>query len=201
MFATARHINDALRELAAQNPNVYVSEMDVESEASVQKEAKRIACFPGQLDVIVSNAGLSVPRAKSATVLSLLSEDFEAMLQVYVLGAARIIRCFDPLMKDGGIFATVTSEAGAISNAFPSMPGYAISKAAENKLVSIQHVTVTRYRVLAIHPGRVDTDMGHDSAQISAQVCADSMADLLCGRKQWPEKEWFINSLGEPMLY
>jgi NAD(P)-dependent dehydrogenase (short-subunit alcohol dehydrogenase family) len=174
--------------------------MDVENESSVRDEAERIARFPGRLDAVVSNAGLSVPRAKAATVLTLFPEDLEAMLRVNVVGAARIIRCFDPLVKDGGIFATITSEAGAISNAFPSMPGYAISKAAENKLVSIQHATVTRYRVLAVHPGRVDTDMNRESAQISAQVCADALADLLCGRKQWPEKEWFIDYHGEPML-
>ncbi len=176
-----------------------VDNMNVESEASVESEALRIESFPGRLDAVVSNAGLSVPRAKAASVLTLCPEDLEAMLRVNVTGAARVIRFFDPLVKDGGLFATVTSEAGSISNAFSSMPGYAVSKAAENKLVSIQRATVTRYRVLAVHPGRVETDMNRESAQISPQVCASALSDLLCGRKRWPEDEWFVNYLGQPM--
>lgn len=199
VFATARRTDGALAKLAEQYSNVFLLEMDVESEASVQEAAKRIAQFPGKLDGVVSNAGVSVPRDRTATVLSMLAEDLEAMLQVNVVGAARVIRHFDPLVKNGGWFATVTSEAGSLANAFPSMPGYAISKAAENKLVSVQHATVTRYRVLAIHPGRVDTDMGRESAQISTKTAADALSGLLCGGKTLPQDEWFFNYLGEPM--
>lgn len=199
VFATARHTAGAVAGLAAEFSNIIPREMDIVSEDAVRREAERIAALAGGLDIVVSNAGVSVPRDKTATVLSMESEDLEAMLAVNVVGAARVIRHFGPLVRPGGIFATITSEAGSIGNAFPAMPGYSISKAAENKLVSIQHATVAGYRVLAIHPGRVDTDMGRESAQITPQESADGICSILTGGKPLPANEWFLNYRGEPM--
>lgn len=173
--------------------------MDVTREDSVRAAAQRLAESPGALDAVVSNAGVLTPGDREATVLSLDSGALEEMLRVNVLGAARVIRCLSPLVRPGGLFATITSEAGSISNPFPNMPGYAISKAAENKLVSIQSVSGAAYRTLAIHPGRVATDMNRESAEITPEACARGLADLLTGKTALPDGEWFVNYLGEPM--
>jgi NAD(P)-dependent dehydrogenase (short-subunit alcohol dehydrogenase family) len=199
VFATARRAEAALLRLAEKYDNILISEMDVANEESVQKEAKHIADHFGTLDVVVSNAGVSVPRAKTATVFTMESSDFEEMLAVNVVGSARVIRYFGPLVRSGGLFATITSEAGSIENAFPSMPGYAISKAAQNKLVTIQRATTQDSRVFAIHPGRVDTDMGRESAQISPEVSAAGIRNIITGVQMLPADEWFVNYLGEAM--
>jgi NAD(P)-dependent dehydrogenase (short-subunit alcohol dehydrogenase family) len=201
VFATARKVEGALKQLSEKYRTVLVSEMDVTSEKGVKEEAKRIADQFGGLDVVVSNAGVSVPRAKTATVFTLESIDFEEMLAVNVVGAARVIRYFGPLIRSGGLFATITSEAGSIENAFSSMPGYAISKAAQNKLVSVQQVSTQGHKVLAIHPGRVDTDMGRESAQISPEVSAAGIRDIITGVQKLPADEWFVNYLGEAMSH
>lgn len=199
VFATSRRIGETLACLAQKDPNVTIYEMDVSNEDSVFNTAQQLAQYPGLLDCVVSNAGILVQEDWESTIFSLDGRSLEAMLQVNVVGAARVIRCFDPLVRPGGIFATVTSEAGAISNAFSSLPGYAISKAAENKLVSIQNASGVNYRALAIHPGRVATDMNHESAEITPQKSAKGIADILTGSIKLPEEEWFVNYLGEPM--
>lgn len=200
VFALARRVEGVLAQVAGEREGVFACEMDVESEESVKNGARTIQRIAGGLDAVVSNAGVLSPADRTCDVRTMQSRDLEAMLRVNVVGAARVIRYFDPLVRDRGLFATVTSEAGSISNPFPGLPGYSISKAAENKLVSIQAVTVTRYRVLAIHPGRVDTDMGHESAQISPTESARGICALITGEQPVPpEYGWFVDYLGRPM--
>jgi NAD(P)-dependent dehydrogenase (short-subunit alcohol dehydrogenase family) len=199
VFATARRLEGPLTTLAGKYKNVCPCLLDVESERSVSEAAKYIAASSGGLDAVLSVAGFLSANDRDADVFSLLPEDLNAMLSVNLVGAARVIRFFDPLMRDGGIFITITSEAASISNPFASMPGYQISKAAANKLVSIQAVSVSRYRVLALHPGRVDTDMNHVSAEITADQCAEGICALRDGTVKPPDGEWFVNYRGEAM--
>lgn len=201
VFASSRKIGRQLRCLSLEYRDVLVYEMDVSKENSVRETAQQMARYDDNLDVVVSNAGILIPGDREATVFSLDSQALEAMLQVNVIGAARVIRYFSPLIRSNGLFATITSEAGSISNTFSSMPGYAVSKAAENKLVAIQNISETKYRSIAIHPGRVDTDMNRESAEIAPSECAKDLADILTGKKRLPEKEWFFNYLGEPMQH
>lgn len=201
VIASSRSPNEALMKLAGRFDNVKLLTLDVSDEESVCQAAQRVKADFGELDAVVSNAGLNVERAKSANIFNLRDTDLREMLEVNVIGAARVIRFIGPLVKDGGLFITVTSEAGSIQNAFTSMPGYAISKAAENKLVTIQRATTSRYNVIAVHPGRVDTDMGHDTAQISPSESVSGIAALLTGRVSIPKDEWFVDYLGHPMAY
>jgi NAD(P)-dependent dehydrogenase (short-subunit alcohol dehydrogenase family) len=174
--------------------------MDVEDEETVREASLKVKELSPGLDAVISNAGILCPSDRVNLVTSLDIGDLAAMLSVNTLGAARVIRYFDPLMRDGGVFATITSEAGEISNPFPELPGYCVSKAAANKLVSIQRVTVSRYHVFAIHPGRVDTDMGRVSAQITPMESARGICDIVTGKKPIPQEAgWFINYRGESM--
>ncbi|MDO4274546.1 MAG: SDR family NAD(P)-dependent oxidoreductase [Eubacteriales bacterium] len=200
VFATYRNCSKQLMELKETYEQVILWEMDVTSEAAVQKAADQVKKTWGTLDGVVSNAGCLPDGDRENQIFDMRPEDLEEMLKVNVIGPARVIRCFSPLMEKGGVFITITSEAGSISNAFCDLPGYSISKAAANKLVSIQHCTTKDYRVLAVHPGRADTDMGYVSAQITPKESAKGICDILTGVKKIPESYgWFINYRGEQM--
>ena len=57
-------------------------------------------------------------------------------------------------------------------------------------------------RVFMIHPGRMDTVMGKENAQIPPARSAVGVLDILENRKQIPEMDIpFINYKGEPMPY
>lgn len=202
VYAGVRKDEGQLDKLTEKWKNITVLKMDVTKEEQVLDAAKRVKLLSGGLDAVVSNAGVCAPEERKTIVTTLRSQDLEYMLSVNVIGAARVIRKLGALVRDGGVFATITSEAGAMSNIFPEMPGYSISKAAENKLVSIQYVTEKRFRVFAIHPGRVDTDMGHVSAQITPWESAEGIAAIVTGERNVPrEYGWFIDYRGERMQY
>ena len=54
-----------------------------------------------------------------------------------------------------------------------------------------KNISETKYRSIAIHPGRVDTDMNRESAEIAPSECAKDLADILTGKKKLPEKNGF----------
>lgn len=59
----------------------------------------------------------------------------------------------------------ITSEAGSMANSGVDFPAYSISKTAANKIVYILRATVgEKYKIYAMHPGRMNTDMGRATA-------------------------------------
>jgi NAD(P)-dependent dehydrogenase (short-subunit alcohol dehydrogenase family) len=126
------------------------------------------------------------------------TQAFLDALHVNVLGAALVIKHFSGLMKDGGLFLSVTSEAGSMSNVGDKFPVYSITKSAQNKLAAVFAKTVSRFAVYAVHPGRMNTEMGRTTAQIEPEESAEGFFYILTGQKKLPE-HWFINYLGEPM--
>ncbi len=78
------------------------------------------------------------------------------------------------------------------------MPVYSLSKIAAGKAAGIIGASVEeKFRVLAIHPGRMDTDMGHESAQIRPEEAAEGIYELATGQRV-PES-WYVDYLGRKM--
>ncbi len=54
--------------------------------------------------------------------------------------------------------------------------------------------------VLAVHPGRMNTDMGRTTAQIEPEAAAEGFCDLIEGKIKVNDKDqWFIDYLGKPL--
>jgi NAD(P)-dependent dehydrogenase (short-subunit alcohol dehydrogenase family) len=98
------------------------------------------------------------------------------------------------------MFITVTSEAGSMTTIGAKYPGYSISKAAQNKLTAVFAKTAAHCRVYAVHPGRMNTVMGKNDAQIEPEEAAEGIYRILSGEKTIPpENGWFIDYRGEAM--
>jgi NAD(P)-dependent dehydrogenase (short-subunit alcohol dehydrogenase family) len=111
-----------------------------------------------------------------------------------------MIKYFNSLVADGGMFIVITSEAGSMTNIGTEYPLYSISKAAQNKLTAIFAKTVTNYAVYALHPGRMNTVMGRNDAQIEPEEAAEGICRIITGEKKVPpENGWFIDYHGESM--
>jgi NAD(P)-dependent dehydrogenase (short-subunit alcohol dehydrogenase family) len=171
---------------------------DVTNEAQVSAAAKTIRADSGALDALVIVAGVLMNSDRERLITDVDIDELRTALEVNVVGSAIVIKHFHPLVKEGGMFITVTSEAGSMTNIGEKYPAYSVSKAAQNKLAAIFAKTLTRYTIYALHPGRMNTVMGRNDAQSEPEESAAGIYSIVTGEKQ-PDAGWFINYNGEGM--
>ncbi|MDR0589127.1 MAG: SDR family oxidoreductase [Spirochaetaceae bacterium] len=192
----SRGVREAAREFAG----FKMVELDVTREAMAEGAAKKILEDGGKLDAVVVTAGILTDSDRERLITDVRIEDLRAALEVNVVGSAIMIKHFGPLVNDGGMFITITSEAGSMTNIGLKYPGYSVSKAAQNKLVAIFAKTLVRYKIYALHPGRMNTVMGRKDAQIEPEESARGIIKIITGEQRVPpERGWFIDYHGEAM--
>lgn len=185
------------------NGKATVFPMDVTDEASVQAAAQKVAAIFGTVDVLISNAGVLMPGDRKATLGETDIGELRRSLEINTIGNVIVIKHFLPLMRTGGqgMLIFITSEAGSISSSGANFPAYSISKTAANKTVFILRATVgDEYKVYAMHPGRMNTDMGRATAQIEPEESAEGIYRIAMGiTKVEDDGIGFINYKGERM--
>ncbi|MDR1419997.1 MAG: SDR family oxidoreductase [Treponema sp.] len=185
---------------AAKYSGLTVIPADVTREDAVARAAKTILNDGGKLDAVVSVAGVLTDSDRELPITGVNIGDLRLALDVNVTGAAIVIKHFHGAVKAGGIFITLTSEGGSMTNVGTRYPAYSVSKSAENKLVAVFAKTVSDYRIYAVHPGRMNTVMGRNDAQIEPEESVHNIYRIITGEKTVPpENGWFINYLGQAM--
>lgn len=148
VIATARRPDDL-----AGLPAVARLPLDVTSDASVAAAAEAA----GRVDVLVSNAGVSV----GAPVEDTPADVALAMFDTNVVGPLRLIKAFLPSMRErgSGTVVNVSSVGGQV--AFPLNGANAASKHALEALSETLAMEVRRFgiRVLVVQLGGVATGM------------------------------------------
>lgn len=127
----------------------------------------------GEADVVVANAGVVWPLGRFAEVE--LGE-WEAAVEVNLLGAVRVVRAFLPGMVSRGYGRVVTISSGAASPpGMPSANAYSTSKAALDMFTVhlARELDGTGVTANAVRPGVVDTEMqtfmrSHSVEQVGA---------------------------------
>ncbi|MEV6410886.1 SDR family NAD(P)-dependent oxidoreductase [Kribbella sp. NPDC051718] len=150
-------------------------QLEVTDDESVQNAVKQIQEEVGQLDVLVNNAGVPGP-FKPADELT--ADDFQAVYNVNVFGAFRVLNAFLPLLKasENPVVVNVSSGLGSITMAadptareaaWIPAPIYSSSKAALNMLTAQYAHLHPEMRINAVDPGYTATDFnahrGHQS--------------------------------------
>jgi NAD(P)-dependent dehydrogenase (short-subunit alcohol dehydrogenase family) len=137
-------------------------ELDVSDPASVERAASVLAEDPGELDVLVNNAGVGEDFNVAAT-----DPDFEAVqrtLDTNLFGAYRVALAVLPLLRksDHPRIVNVSSGMGAVSEMGGHAPGYRLSKAGLNALTRMLATELEGDGILvnSACPGFVKTDMG-----------------------------------------
>ena len=127
--------------------------MDVSDSAQIQRAAEEVE----SLDIVINNAGVSVPDDLSDRAA------FEQHLTVNLYGTLDVTRAFLPsLIQSHGAVVNIVS-LGAVA-AVPVLPAYSVSKAASLSLTqSLRALLAVRgVSVYAVMPGPIDTDMVRD---------------------------------------
>ncbi len=175
--------------------------MDVSKEEVMNQAARTISEQLGEIDAVVNVAGVLLPSDRKDTLLTENIEDIREQMDVNALGIVIAFRAMYRSMKKGGRFFAVTSEGGSFTSAGSMFPAYSVSKTAANKFVQVLRLTVgDEVEVVAVHPGRMNTEMGRETAQIEPEVAAEGFCRLLEDETKVNYKEhWFIDYLGNPM--
>jgi NAD(P)-dependent dehydrogenase (short-subunit alcohol dehydrogenase family) len=167
VIATAREPRkaEALQALARDNANVVVESLDVTSDRSVRRLAKKYRGRP--IDVLVNNAGIlgDVPAQKLGAYDF---EVFDAIMDVNVKGPLRMTQAFidNVAASEQKKIINVSSAVGSIKLTFPGQVFYRSSKAALNmatrtlsREVKLPNDDPRRKEVVfgLVNPGIVDT--------------------------------------------
>jgi NAD(P)-dependent dehydrogenase (short-subunit alcohol dehydrogenase family) len=193
-------VSAKVKEATIQFDGLEAIELDVTNEDMAEKASTYIYENGGKLDAVIFVAGILPDSDRRLYITDASISDLRAALEVNTTGTAIVVKHFNKLIKDRGMFIIITSEAGSMINIGAKYPLYSISKAAQNKLTAILAKTVSNYSVYAVHPGRMNTTMGRGDAQIEPEESADGIYKILTGEKKIPpEAGWFINYRGEAM--
>ena len=147
VYAASRH------PVVAADERVVPVILDVTDSTQIRDAAQLV----GALDVLINNAGVSVPDDLSDRAA------FENHLAVNFYGTLEVTRAFLPaLTRSGGAVVNVIS-LGALA-AVPVMPAYSVSKAALLSLTQSLRALLggEGVSVHAVLPGPIDTDMVRD---------------------------------------
>jgi 3alpha(or 20beta)-hydroxysteroid dehydrogenase len=113
----------------------------------------------GRIDVVVNNAGISVP----VTIEDLTVDQFRKVLEVNLIGCFLGTKLAIKHMKGTGGGSIVNIASNSTRNVVPLTAAYSPSKAAVANLTKVAalHCAVQGYniRVNSVHPGPTDTEM------------------------------------------
>jgi NAD(P)-dependent dehydrogenase (short-subunit alcohol dehydrogenase family) len=180
--------------------NLLLLHTDVVDEDSVKAAAAKVKDAFGEVDVLVDVAGVLLPSDRQGTLFDTPIKDFMFAMQVNAAGIISVFREFYPVMKKGGYMYAITSEGGSFSLGGALFPAYGITKTAANKVVQIMRETIQDVEVAAIHPGRMNTEMGRTTFQIEPIEAAEGIYALMTGEKKVDlNRHWFIDYKGEDM--
>lgn len=156
----AGRCEEVAAELRAAGHEAHALPLDVADAASREAFVEGAVAAVGDVEVFVSNAGLSRP----ASVLQADDADFLEHLHVNLLGARALAKAFGAGMveRGHGDLCFVTSEV--VRAPRPHVAPYVTSKFALEGLVTVlmQELEGTGVRVTCVRPGQTATEMGLD---------------------------------------
>ena len=172
--ASAREAVDAI---LAKGKKAEAVRVDVADSAAAEQAIADAAKRLGRLDVLVSNAGISI----DGLLLRVKDDDFDRVLAVNLKGAVACARAAVKVMMRArtGRLIFISSVVGEMGN--PGQTTYAASKAA---LLGVTKSLAKEYAsrgitVNAITPGYVDTDM---TSSMTGEAREKTVAGIPLGR-------------------
>lgn len=172
--------------------------LDVTDLDTVKEAAASVAQQIEGLDILINNAGVHLePEDARVEALDLDDGHLEASMDVNAFGPLRVNQQFLPLLRKGDrkLIVHISSEAGSIADCKRvSWFAYCMSKTALNMQCKIlqNYLSPEGFKVLALHPGWMQTDMGSPEADFPPNVPAEAIYDLTT--RDWtPDDPIYMN--------
>ncbi len=154
-------------------------EIDVADNDSVTTAAREFSNIADHLDVLVNNAGIIVDGDEG--ILEISDDLFRKTLETNTLGALRVTRAFDALLRksEAPRVINVSSGGGQLTGGADGWaPAYCISKTALNGVTVQLAAALPNFAVNSVCPGWVRTEMGGENASRSVEEGADTIVWL-----------------------
>ncbi len=161
-----------------------VSEMD-----SIRGAVKLVAEQVSALDILLNNAGVHIEKeGRTLEELDFTNQHLEKTMAVNAFGPLRMVQQFLPLLAQGQrkLILNISSEAGSITDCSREKEfAYCMSKSALNMGSKLMQNYLGRqgFKVLAVQPGWMRTDMGGPQAEITPEHSAEGIFKL--AMKDW----------------
>jgi NAD(P)-dependent dehydrogenase (short-subunit alcohol dehydrogenase family) len=178
--------------------------LDVTDVGSIRAAVKRVAEQAPALDILINNAGVHLETEETPLEeLDFTDGHLEKTMAVNAFGPLRMVQQFLPLLAEGGRkrILNISSESGSITDCTrQKVFAYCMSKSALNmqsKLLQ-NYLGPRGFKVLAIQPGWMRTDMGGPNAEIAPEESAEGIFAL--AMKSWaPEDVIYLDYQGNPL--
>jgi NAD(P)-dependent dehydrogenase (short-subunit alcohol dehydrogenase family) len=171
--------------------------LDVSDPASVSGLSWRLD--GEKLDLALYVAGVM---DKSASQVPPTRQAFDAVMHANVLGAMQVIPQIAPMLQEArGTLACISSRMGSLALTESGDAWlYRISKAALNMVVRTAQAGYTEMRVVAMHPGWVQTDMGGPAAPLTPRDSVTAMRATLASLTP-AHRGQFLSYDGTPLAW
>ena len=206
VFAGQYQANSDLSDLAKSFPQTLTPiPLDVTQLDSVSQAADTVAKLIPALDILINNAGVMLETRTPLLELDLAHLPLFETLDVNTFGPLRMVQQFLPLLEKGEhkLILNISSEAGSIADCWrESEFAYSMSKAALNMQSKIlqNHLKPRGFKILAVHPGWMRTDMGGADADINPDEAAEGIFNLAV--KSWNlDDEIYMDYRAQPMRW
>ncbi len=182
--------------------SLVIVSLDVSDSDSIEEAAKAIERTTDSIDLIINNAGIDY-KHHHAPLEEIDIEEIPDLLNVNALGPLRVTKRFLPLLRKGSgkLIINISSEAGRLTECgYKDRIGYCMSKCAVNMQSRIlqNQLNEEGIKVLAIHPGMMQTDMGGADADVPPIESARGIYDL--SQRDWSvDGPVFITYTGKTM--
>ena len=164
--------------------------LDVAEMESVRAAALQVAERTNTLDIVINNAGIHLVKNPSQSLeqLDFENQQFQQTMDVNAFGPLRVVQQFQPLLENSAhkLIINISSEAGSIADCQrENQFAYCMSKAALNMQSKIlqNYLKPCGFKVLAVHPGWMRTNMGGPNATIPPDESAEGIFQLAL--KEW----------------
>jgi len=170
----------------------------------IQQALRQVQAHTQSLDMLINNAGIHLENTK--TPIEELNFDdghLEMTMAVNAFGPLRVVQAFLPLLEGGRLkrIINISSEAGSIGNCWRDREyAYCMSKAALNMASKLLQSYLAPYgfKVLALHPGWMRTDMGGAEADFHPAESAEAIFQL--AQRTWTTpNEIYFDHRGNPL--
>jgi NAD(P)-dependent dehydrogenase (short-subunit alcohol dehydrogenase family) len=212
LIAACRTESSELASLAREYPGkVHIRYMDVSDTASVEKAASEIGKEFKSINGLINNAAvLYGSKYDTGDPISAIDlAETEDTLNVNIMGVVRVMKFFIPLIyaaRGDRWVINISTEGAILRDTGYHYISYSFSKCALNGYTQkIRNYLVSQpdkadIRVYMIHPGRMDTLMGKENAQIQPSRSAEGIWAIIERRVEANSSFPFFDYLGNNML-